>query len=152
MREFFKIPQTLLYNGMENTKKHAIDSTSTTNVWSLFYTTSIVSNDNLYTKNKLMSMKFNKVEYLSMIRESSQQYKYVAVLNRFRNRNWLRRALTTTSAVNRMDPNTKRSILKLLSSVEAADENQYFAFPVTEEVAPGYHLLISYPMDLSTIR
>jgi len=32
------------------------------------------------------------------------------------------------------------------------DANGFFAFPVTENIAPGYYSIISQPMDFSTMK
>ena len=40
----------------------------------------------------------------------------------------------------------------LLKTLEKRDPNQFFAYPVTDNIAPGYSKIISHPMDFSTIR
>jgi bromodomain-containing protein 7/9 len=40
----------------------------------------------------------------------------------------------------------------LLKTLEKRDPHQFFAWPVTEDIAPGYSLIITTPMDFSTIR
>lgn len=40
----------------------------------------------------------------------------------------------------------------LLGLLEKKDPQQFFAWPVTENIAPGYSSIISQPMDFSTIR
>ena len=32
------------------------------------------------------------------------------------------------------------------------DANGFFAFPVTENIAPGYYSIITHPMDFSTMK
>lgn len=40
----------------------------------------------------------------------------------------------------------------LLKALEKRDPHQFFAWPVTDDIAPGYSTIISRPMDFSTIR
>lgn len=40
----------------------------------------------------------------------------------------------------------------LLKAVEKRDPHQFFAWPVTDDIAPGYSSIITKPMDFSTIR
>lgn len=40
----------------------------------------------------------------------------------------------------------------LLGLLEKKDPQQFFAWPVTENIAPGYSSIITQPMDFSTIR
>uniref|UniRef100_A0A0N5AP61 Bromo domain-containing protein n=1 Tax=Syphacia muris TaxID=451379 RepID=A0A0N5AP61_9BILA len=40
----------------------------------------------------------------------------------------------------------------LLRKLHAKDPEEYFAFPVTQAIAPDYHLTIKEPMDFSTMR
>lgn len=40
----------------------------------------------------------------------------------------------------------------LLKALEKRDPHQFFAWPVTDDIAPGYSSIISNPMDFSTIR
>jgi bromodomain-containing protein 7/9 len=40
----------------------------------------------------------------------------------------------------------------LLKAVEKKDPHQFFAWPVTDDIAPGYSAIITKPMDFSTIR
>lgn len=40
----------------------------------------------------------------------------------------------------------------LLKSLEKRDPQQFFAWPVTDDIAPGYSTIITNPMDFSTIR
>ena len=40
----------------------------------------------------------------------------------------------------------------LLRGLEKKDPQQYFAWPVTDDIAPGYSTIITKPMDFSTIR
>ncbi|KIH49800.1 Bromodomain protein [Ancylostoma duodenale] len=40
----------------------------------------------------------------------------------------------------------------LLRKVMSKDPEEYFAFPVTQSMAPDYHTIIAHPMDFSTMR
>lgn len=40
----------------------------------------------------------------------------------------------------------------LLRALEKRDPHQFFAWPVTDDIAPGYSSIITKPMDFSTIR
>jgi bromodomain-containing protein 7 len=40
----------------------------------------------------------------------------------------------------------------LLKALEKRDPHQFFAWPVTDDIAPGYSAIITKPMDFSTIR
>lgn len=40
----------------------------------------------------------------------------------------------------------------LLRSLEKRDPHQFFAWPVTDDIAPGYSSIITKPMDFSTMR
>ncbi|KAG5680412.1 hypothetical protein PVAND_009920 [Polypedilum vanderplanki] len=40
----------------------------------------------------------------------------------------------------------------LLKTLEKRDPHQFFAWPVTDDIAPGYSSIITRPMDFSTIR
>lgn len=40
----------------------------------------------------------------------------------------------------------------LLRALEKRDPHQFFAWPVTDDIAPGYSSIITRPMDFSTIR
>lgn len=40
----------------------------------------------------------------------------------------------------------------LLKAIEKRDPQQFFAWPVTDNIAPGYSSIISQPMDFSTMR
>ncbi|KAL7029441.1 hypothetical protein ACKWTF_006245 [Chironomus riparius] len=40
----------------------------------------------------------------------------------------------------------------LLKALEKRDPHQFFAWPVTDDIAPGYSSIISNPMDFSSIR
>lgn len=40
----------------------------------------------------------------------------------------------------------------MLKSLEKRDPHQFFAWPVTDDIAPGYSSIITKPMDFSTIR
>lgn len=40
----------------------------------------------------------------------------------------------------------------LLKALEKRDPHQFFAWPVTDDIAPGYSTIITRPMDFSTIR
>lgn len=53
----------------------------------------------------------------------------------------------------RIDPETKQQMLRMLSLAEELDSQyNYFAYPVTEDVAPHYFEIVLNPMDFSTIR
>jgi bromodomain-containing protein 7/9 len=41
---------------------------------------------------------------------------------------------------------------RLLTLFEEKDEKKFFAWPVTDQIAPGYSAIIKRPMDLSTMR
>ncbi|CAG0913547.1 unnamed protein product [Notodromas monacha] len=41
---------------------------------------------------------------------------------------------------------------KLLSMFELKDERKFFAWPVTDQIAPGYSAIIARPMDFATMR
>jgi len=45
-----------------------------------------------------------------------------------------------------------RVLEEALSFLARQDRHGYFRYPVTEEIAPGYHSSITQPMDLSTMR
>lgn len=40
----------------------------------------------------------------------------------------------------------------LLRALEKRDQNQLFAWPVTDNIAPGYSSIITNPMDFSTMK
>lgn len=40
----------------------------------------------------------------------------------------------------------------ILKALEKRDPHQFFAWPVTDDIAPGYSAIITKPMDFSTIR
>lgn len=40
----------------------------------------------------------------------------------------------------------------LLKTLEHKDPQQFFAWPVTDHIAPGYSSIIAHPMDFSTMR
>jgi hypothetical protein len=42
--------------------------------------------------------------------------------------------------------------LILLQTLEKKDPQHFFAWPVTDNIAPGYSSIISQPMDFSTMR
>lgn len=50
----------------------------------------------------------------------------------------------------------KTSLQKLLEfihqAIEKKDTQQFFAWPVTDQIAPGYSLVISQPMDLNSMK
>ena len=46
----------------------------------------------------------------------------------------------------------QRLLEHLLKSMEKRDPQQFFAWPVTDNIAPGYSQIISNPMDFSTIK
>lgn len=41
---------------------------------------------------------------------------------------------------------------QLLGVLEKKDPQQFFAWPVTDNIAPGYSSIIAHPMDFSTMR
>lgn len=52
--------------------------------------------------------------------------------------------------------NEKTTLRRLLESIhqliEKKDTQQFFAWPVTDQIAPGYSHVISHPMDLNTMK
>lgn len=40
----------------------------------------------------------------------------------------------------------------LLPTLERKDPRQFFAWPVTDNIAPGYSSIITKPMDFSTMK
>ncbi|GAB6025856.1 hypothetical protein CHUAL_011834 [Chamberlinius hualienensis] len=46
----------------------------------------------------------------------------------------------------------QRLLDHLLKSLELKDPQQFFAWPVTDNIAPGYSSIIAHPMDFSTMR
>lgn len=52
--------------------------------------------------------------------------------------------------------NEKTALQRLLESIhqliEKKDTQQFFAWPVTDQIAPNYSLVISNPMDLNTMK
>jgi hypothetical protein len=46
----------------------------------------------------------------------------------------------------------QRMLDQLLGLLEKKDPQQFFAWPVTDSIAPGYSSIISQPMDISTMR
>lgn len=46
----------------------------------------------------------------------------------------------------------QRMLDHLLKAIEKKDPQQFFAWPVTDNIAPGYSSIISQPMDFSTMR
>ncbi|XP_044010764.1 bromodomain-containing protein 7 isoform X2 [Aphidius gifuensis] len=46
----------------------------------------------------------------------------------------------------------QRLLEYLLRSLEIRDPEQFFAWPVTDSIAPGYSEIIRYPMDFSTMK
>ncbi|KAL7301259.1 hypothetical protein TKK_0005999 [Trichogramma kaykai] len=46
----------------------------------------------------------------------------------------------------------QRLLEHLLRSMEKRDPQQFFAWPVTDNIAPGYSTIITNPMDFSTIK
>lgn len=51
------------------------------------------------------------------------------------------------------DPATLRRLLDTLwKSLEKKDVNQFFAWPVTDAIAPAYSIIIKDPMDFSTMK
>jgi len=52
---------------------------------------------------------------------------------------------------HRIDPSVRKKLLTLLAAMDAADVDQFFAYPVPEDT-PGYFEIVKQPMDLSTAR
>lgn len=46
----------------------------------------------------------------------------------------------------------QRGLENVLSAFEKRDPQQFFAWPVTDNIAPGYSAIITSPMDFSTMR
>jgi bromodomain-containing protein 7 len=46
----------------------------------------------------------------------------------------------------------QRALEHLLKGLEKRDPQQFFAWPVTDAIAPGYSAIITNPMDFSTMR
>jgi len=49
-------------------------------------------------------------------------------------------------------PVSKKKIEDALNKLQKLDKTHVFAYPVTEDIAPGYFSVISEPMDFTTIR
>ena len=47
---------------------------------------------------------------------------------------------------------TKRKLEDALNKLQKLDKFHIFAYPVTEDIAPGYFSIISRPMDFATLR
>ena len=47
---------------------------------------------------------------------------------------------------------TKRKLEDALNKLQKLDKFHIFAYPVTEDIAPGYFSIISLPMDFATLR
>ena len=47
---------------------------------------------------------------------------------------------------------SKKKIEDALNKLQKLDRTHIFAYPVTEDIAPGYFSVISEPMDFTTIR
>ena len=70
--------------------------------------------------------------------------------------------LTSTPSANRgvrtsLRPRPERPALQkllelLLPTLERKDPRQFFAWPVTDNIAPGYSTIIPKPMDFSTMK
>lgn len=46
----------------------------------------------------------------------------------------------------------QRALENVLKKFEQRDPNQFFAWPVTDNIAPGYSAIITHPMDFCTMR
>jgi hypothetical protein len=53
---------------------------------------------------------------------------------------------------HRLDPDTKRELLDMLTLLQSEDRGEIFARPVNLDDAPGYGLLVKRPMDLGSVR
>lgn len=60
------------------------------------------------------------------------------------------------SSLGRLKKSEKTALQRLLEYVhqivEKKDTQQFFAWPVTDQIAPGYSLVISRPMDLNSMK
>ncbi|VDM95172.1 unnamed protein product [Thelazia callipaeda] len=59
--------------------------------------------------------------------------------------------LTTLSTIRKYSP-LQLFCDNLLRRLKAKDPDEYFAFPVTQAMAPDYHEIIKEPMDFATMR
>lgn len=65
--------------------------------------------------------------------------------------------LTTRGLRTSLRPRQERPALQkllelLLPNLERKDPRQFFAWPVTDNIAPGYSSIITKPMDFSTMK
>ncbi|KAG8442662.1 hypothetical protein GDO86_011450 [Hymenochirus boettgeri] len=61
------------------------------------------------------------------------------------------RACRTQSAENESTP-LQQLLEYFLRQLQRKDPHGFFAFPVTDQIAPGYFMIIKHPMDFSTMK
>lgn len=53
----------------------------------------------------------------------------------------------------KQDKTTLQKLLEYIhQAIEKKDTQKFFAWPVTDQIAPGYSLVISQPMDLNSMK
>lgn len=62
------------------------------------------------------------------------------------------RGLRTSLRPRLERPALQKLLELLLPSLERKDPRQFFAWPVTDNIAPGYSTIIKKPMDFSTMK
>jgi hypothetical protein len=60
-------------------------------------------------------------------------------------------SINTLKSMNMSQDYLLSSFEDAISYLSRLDESGIFAYPVTEDIAPGYFSIIKHPMDLSTI-